>query len=220
VRYTITEVYNNPNEDLTICKVDGTFSSYAPLYTGSDEVGKLAMIFGKGAPRGNEVVNGSTRGWEWGSGSWNTLRWGTNEITSIVDSGGSTWGHLLGAEFNHNAGVNEGMLSGGDSGFGLFILDAGVWKLAGVNSCVDGPYSLQANFSNAFNAALYNEDGYYGDYFTGIVPMSGSGMFYTARVSSSMGWIQDIAAVPEPSVWCLLLFGCPVLYACRRKFAR
>lgn len=202
--YTNTAVFNLPGTDLRIFKVDGTFPFYAPLYDQSDEVGKELVVFGRGSPRGSEVNNATLRGWLWGSGS-NSLRWGTNVVSAIVN-GGSYGPDLLGAEFNHGAGANEAMLSSGDSGHGVFIQSNGVWKLAGINSYVDGPYSTQSDLSGAFNAALFDQNGYYGDDFFGIAPMSGPGRFYATRVSSNLGWIQGVTGIPEPST-ALLLFG-------------
>lgn len=69
--FTTTAQFDHPTADLTLWRVGGTFSSYAPLYTGTDEVGKSLVLFGRGAVRGAEVnVAGASptdlRGWRWG----------------------------------------------------------------------------------------------------------------------------------------------------------
>jgi len=48
---------------------------------------------------------------------------------------------LLKLTFSRNGLTNEGALSGGDSGGGVFINDSGKWKLAGINYLVDGPFA-------------------------------------------------------------------------------
>ncbi len=194
--HTTTAVYDDPNSDLRIWKINGTFSTYAPLYTGSDEAGKLIVVFGRGTQRGNEIrVDGSPRGWEWGA-SDGVLRWGTNVATGIYDGKSLYGASLIGAEFNSDAGGDEVTLSSGDSGGGAFIQEGGVWKFAGINSWVDGPYNTVASSAGAFTAALFNADGYYYDSLTsgGQVtdPASGPGLFFLTRISSRMSWIQSV----------------------------
>lgn len=55
VSYATDAVSADPNSDLAVWRVTGTFSSYAPLYTGSDEVGKNLVVIGRGTQRGAEV---------------------------------------------------------------------------------------------------------------------------------------------------------------------
>src|SRR5438067_85648 len=66
--YTTTAMFDDPNSDLRIWKTSQSFSSWAPIYTGSGEVGKTAVLFGRGTARGSAVnVNGSIHGWPWGA---------------------------------------------------------------------------------------------------------------------------------------------------------
>jgi len=204
--YTTVAHFDDPNSDLRIWQVSGTFSTYAPLYTKSDEVGKSLVMFGRGGPRGAEVVlSGTSKGWEWTAAD-ETLRWGENEVAGIYN-GGALYGlSLLGMTFSSDGGVNEGTYSEGDSGGGVFILDGGVWKLAGVNSYADGPYGPNATpYDQSFNASLYNQDGYYADLLTGWQPATGPGMIYASRISSSQEWIASV--VPEPSTYALFALG-------------
>ncbi|HRJ74114.1 MAG TPA: hypothetical protein PLS03_17955 [Terrimicrobiaceae bacterium] len=203
--YTTTAMYDQPDGDLRIFKVDLAFSSYAPMYTASDEVGKDIVFFGRGAGRGAEVVvSGTARGWEW-TNVPEDLRWGENEISSIVD-GGNVWGNsILAFTFDQGTGnPNEAGLAFGDSGGGVFILDDGIWKLAGVNLGADGPYNTTPSYGGEFSATLYNQDGLYApDFENQWQLMSGPGASYASRISSNQIWINSVI-VPEPSANVLL----------------
>ena len=217
----IGSAYNDPAEgsDLQIWQVSGTFSTYAPLFTGTNEAGKSLVMFGRGTQRGAEVfLSGTSKGWEWGAGD-EVRRWGENEVEGIYD-GGVAYGHnLLGMTFSGTEGVNEGTYSTGDSGGGVFIFDGGVWKLAGINSWADGPYGLtNVPFQNSFLASIYNQDGYYADTLTGWQPVSGPGMIYATRISSSQNWILSV--IPEPSTWWLCLVAALCSVAFRRGYRR
>jgi hypothetical protein len=56
VSYTTTAYRDDPNSDLRIWKVNGTFPIYAPLYTTNDEVGKFMVDIGRGTQRGDPVM--------------------------------------------------------------------------------------------------------------------------------------------------------------------
>src|SRR5690606_5741776 len=116
----------------------GTFSSYAPMYNGGQEAGKSAVIFGRGTQRGDEVVvNNELKGWTWGVGD-GQMRWGENTIEG-------SYGSLIRMSFDIDGGANEVHLSSGDSGGGVFVLDQGIWKLAGVNYAVEGPWKTTSD---------------------------------------------------------------------------
>lgn len=72
----------------------------------------------------------------WGMGEYTgNLTWGTNVIAS-------TDGGLISFTFDRNGGPDEGCLTSYDSGAGMFVYDAGQWKLAGINrGSILGPFS-------------------------------------------------------------------------------
>ena len=83
VNYKTTAAWDDPNTDLKIYKVSGTFPSFAPLYTLSNETGKRGMVFGRGTGRGSAVVkNGATKGWKWAAQD-QVMSWGENKVASV-----------------------------------------------------------------------------------------------------------------------------------------
>ncbi|HRY48441.1 MAG TPA: hypothetical protein P5186_10375 [Candidatus Paceibacterota bacterium] len=199
--YTTIAKHVSAFSDLTIWEVQGSFASYAPLYTGIDEWGKDLIVFGRGTQRGAAITVGSEeKGWRWGQ-SDGVQRWGQNTVSGIA-SGGATLGQFLVADFDRDAGKNEAHLSRGDSGGGVFIQDEGIWKLAGINYAVDGPFSLNGTTGSGFDAALYDAGGLY-YYANGTWHLREdqsqdiATSFYATRISSNQTWIQSIVAVPE-----------------------
>ena len=74
--YTLVKEFGDPNSDLDLWQVVETFPIFAPLYTKSDEVGKLTLVIGRGTQRGSEIfTNGVFSGWNWGPGD-GVQRWG------------------------------------------------------------------------------------------------------------------------------------------------
>jgi hypothetical protein len=209
--YITDAVFNDPASDLALWRVTAPFPTYAPLYVGSGELGKDLVVFGRGTQRGAAV---GTQGWAWGAGD-GVQRWGTNTVSAIV-SGGAGAGPLLAAEFNLGASVNEAHLSVGDSGGAVFIKDTDdIWKLAGINYAVDGPYSTTPS-PGSLNYALHDQTGYFVQTLPGVwTPAFGPGRFYATRVSSNLGFISTIAGVPEPSTAALL--GLRALAFARRR---
>src|ERR1700683_4985763 len=55
VTYTTVTNFDDPSTDLRIWQVGETFPSYAPMYTPSNEVGKLCVVIGRGTQRGSLV---------------------------------------------------------------------------------------------------------------------------------------------------------------------
>ncbi|MBN2161673.1 MAG: hypothetical protein JXR25_10875 [Pontiellaceae bacterium] len=223
IAYTTIAKLKDPDSDLILWEVSGTFPSYAPLYTSSDEAGKDLMVFGRGWDRGDEVlVNGELRGWKWGSNT-KVQRWGQNVVSGVVNY--PSYGDLLVAEFNNGAGTNECMLSGGDSGGGVFIQSDGIWKLAGINLSVSpSSFSYDSSGTAAFNATLFDYcrsgrtiyDFYY---YTGstwtTAYANGQDIpckFLSTRISSCYGWItnnipdfdQDVDGMPD---WYEIMYG-------------
>jgi hypothetical protein len=219
LQYTTIAMFDSSNSDLRIWQVSGTFSTFAPLYTGNDEVGKSLVVFGKGSPRGDPVMpGGQLKGWSWGT-SPGVQRWGTNIVSSIT-TGTPQQGDFLTAAFDHGFGINEADLSAGDSGGGLFIQDAfGTWELAGINYGVDGPYAVDALGNGQFIADLFDQSGYYLQNDKGVwEAQTGPGQFYATRISSNSTWILSV--IPEPHVPILLICGLAILLIAPRVVSR
>jgi hypothetical protein len=219
VQYATTAVYDDPSSDLRIWRVCGTFPTFAQIYTNTDEQGKSFVVIGRGTQRGGEVttsttnifnqVTTKTNGWVWGPGD-GVVRWGENVVAGTVNGDGlfgAGLGILLQATFDNTGGPDECHLSVGDSAGGLFIKDGAVWKLAGINYAVDGPYNTSTNGSG-FNAAIFDEGGLYVNgpagwsQVTDFPPNQPTpGSFYSTRVSAHVAWINGIinGAAPNDS---------------------
>lgn len=195
--YTATDKINDPGSDLTLFKVDRPFPAYAALYTGAAETGQDAILFGRGADRGapvpytNILFGVSTNGWQWGARN-HVLRWGANVIEGTNTLDGFP---VLRIAFDIGAGSNECMLADQDSGGAAFLLDGGVWKLAGVAYAVfPHTFSYSADGSNAFQAAMYEYRRFYyldntGHWVRQMTSASCEG--YLSRVSSRLSWITN-----------------------------
>ena len=185
---------DDPSSDLRIVTIEENFSSWAPLYLNSDELGKELVVFGRGYTRGSEVTIGSTlKGWTWSSAGSGTRRWGTNVVSGFANSGS-----LIAAQFDADPSKpNEASLADRDSGGGVLIKDGDVWKLAGVNYAVDGPFDLDSDHtSGVFSACLFDKGGLYErigspDTWTYVTDIGGDKpvSFYASRVSSRDDWI-------------------------------
>lgn len=208
VTYVTVAVTNEPGSDLNIWRICGSFPEYAPIYTNKNEAKppKSFVVFGRGTQRGAPVTTTllgtvKTNGWFWGS-SDGVVRWGENDVAGVITD--NTVGDLLQATFDSNGGTNECHLSGGDSAGGLFIKDGTVWKLAGINYAVAGPYNTTNSDANAFSAAIFDGTGLYEKSLAGIwVPASGAGSFYASRISAHVSWINSVinaAVPPEPPI--------------------
>jgi len=199
------EFFDSPISDLRIWRVCEPFSNFAKLYERSDEVGKEAIIFGRGTRRGKEVVvpdgqAGELKGWEWGEQD-GVMRWGRNVVSdvvsrSIIDSDSPQESELLKATFDANGVLNEVHLTVGDSGGAIFIRDGEEWKLAGIHFAVDGPHQLSESGTEV-SLALFDQGGLF--LRTGgkailikdrirDIPSA----FYSSRISCELNWIQSI----------------------------
>lgn len=234
VDYTIDAAANGglgywdiAGSDLRILKINEYFPTYAPLYTGSSEVGMTLVTMGRGGVRGAEViVSGNVHGWlaEAGDG---TTRWGTNSVNSITSFAGL--GDVLVSQFNDSGLFHttaEATLSSGDSGGGVFVNDGGIWKLAGINYSIDGYFDTNnvTEDGSEFSAALTDRGGLYqgsdaqGWTYITDLPIDNPSSFYASRISSNAAAIQSIAVVPEPSS--AVLIALAGLCAARRRSRR
>jgi hypothetical protein len=206
--------------DLRIFKIQESFSSYAPLYTGTLELGMTMVTMGRGGARGAEVLlNGNLHGWEPELAD-GTTRWGSNTVSDIYSS---VLGDLLMASFSAGGTSEEATLSNGDSGGGVFVNDGGVWKLAGVNYSVDGRFDYTAGPGDGFDAALFDRGGFYQgsdafgwSFITDDVADNPSNMF-ASRISTNATAIMAIAVVPEPGSVLLLMIGCAWAAGTRKR---
>jgi len=208
--FTTTAKTNDAASDLTVLTVAERFSSYAPLYDGSSEVGKTIVVIGRGVERGVAVTNTLTtghgqnqttltitNGWKWGSNT-KIQRWGTNQGSATA-----TLGVLPVLKVNWDAVGGEFMLATGDSSGGAFIRDDGVWKLAGVNYSV-GPYavySFSPDGAPSFPAAIVDFSGdstLYGRQIIGAitnwvaVSSFQKSSSYMSRISSRYSWVTNV----------------------------
>lgn len=194
-RYLATARHLDPDSDLAIWQVSSVFPSFAPLFQGSDEPGQECVIFGHGLGRGSAVeVQGVLKGWRWG-GSSGTLRWGRNVVVEVVEQAEGP--DLLALAFDESGLPDEASWTGGDSGSGLFLREAGEWRLAGVAFAVDGPFRLEAE-GGSFSAALLDQGGLWrpdddeGWEFVRPSPRSQPARSYATRVSSRVAWVRGI----------------------------
>ena len=195
--YTTTAVFRDTASDLAIWQVAGTFRIQAPLYSSpvGSEVNLRLVVFGRGTQRGDPVFVGTDShlgGWAWGTYDY-VQRWGTNVVGSVVSD--PTYGKLLRAPFDANAGPNEAHLSSGDSGGGVFVLNTSTnrWEFDGVNLAVDGPFSISMNGSNPFNAAMFDTSGLFvqsdqGNWITAPNPSA----FYATEIAARRGFIESV----------------------------
>jgi hypothetical protein len=210
--YVTTGVFDSPDSDLRLWSVCGTFPAFAPLYSGTSEIAMPAILFGRGTQRGAAVtvVNfpfTETKGWQWGPAD-GVQRWGSNSVTAVIDGNtvepvpGGALGNLLAFTFDAGAGPHEATLSVGDSGGAAFILDAGIWKLAGIHYGVDGPFNTNTT-GGGFFAAIFDQGGLYtgGDgnwSLTPETPINVPTKFYSTRVSDHVAWINSVINGPLP----------------------
>jgi len=216
--YSIDTTFNgtghvdDPLSDLRICRITGTFSSYAPLYDASadgSEENQTLTVIGRGTQRGDAVtVTGASvsdlRGWQWGTDD-HVQSWGRNVVSFFSNYIAGSPDSLLVFAFNRVGGsgggiTNECALSAGDSGGGVFINVGGVWKLAGISYAVTNYFSHTGGGDAGFAASIFDRGGlYYGQQnnWTYIPDEAADkpGASYASRISARLDWINGV--IPE-----------------------
>jgi hypothetical protein len=208
--YVTTAAFFDPNSDLAIYQISGTFpgDKIVPMYSGSFTTGQSMYIFGRGVPRtttdviGNASGGGTeSKGWTWGSGI-GTRSWGTNNFNSIADGGAA--GPQISYDFDSTP-ANEGVLSIGDSGGPVFMQEGGVWKLAGINYAVESAFNTVGT-GTGFNAAIFDRGGLYQSTSGGtsgpwsyVTPdvANKPASSYSSSIPANSAWIATV--VPEPA---------------------
>lgn len=218
--YQTIAFHADPSSDLMIWEVNHAkpFPIYAPLSNGTADIGATATIFGRGTQRGSEIiVNDQAKGWNWGPGD-DVKRWGRNVVTDQFTTADNQ--KFLRCHFDNPGIDGECHLSVGDSGGGMFVLENGLWRLAGVNCTVDGPFRTSPTGPN-LSAALYDMGGLY--QLNDATPPEWTltpdptqnipSALYASRTSTSRTWITAIAAdsaslAPESfNAWLHLYFS-------------
>jgi hypothetical protein len=186
------KMWQDPTSDLRIFQTVGSYNFAAPLFKDSTELGRSVVIFGRGTQRGDDViVNGKLKGWKWGA-SDSVLSWGRNAVAGVTNNGPHN-SSLLRMTFDANGTTFEGAITGGDSGGGVFVKQGSIWKLAGINYSVDGPFSTNQDGSNSFSGTIFDRtelwaSGY--GFAQAGAPLNTS--FYSTRISPKVAWIADV----------------------------
>ncbi len=204
--------------DLRIWKISGTFSNYASLYdstTDGSETGKTFVFTGRGGQRGSQVTVGSTpKGWLTSNpgdpGFDHVRRWGQNKTEGVTDLFASGDGqglyYFFDASGSGNVGANEATISVGDSGGGMFIQVGGVWKLAGLNYGVSGPYAYASDPNTTFNAAIFDQGGLYvgaagSNTYVNDLPQDQPGYGVLDRISPNVSTLNSLMSAGGSPVW-------------------
>lgn len=198
-----------------------TFSIYAPLYTGPNEIHQPMLVLGNGTER----AGATTGGWLWGGKSSYTS-WGTNVVSATPNSsqigtpagfGGS---FLQFTFYPSPSSSNEAIISTGDSGGGVFVQDPnnGIYEFDGVNSLVDQVYD---SAGNPVDAALYDDEGYYADNSglkSELITSKDAGPLssYATSISSRIGFVDSVTGLPEPTGLAVIAVVLPMMARLRR----
>ncbi|HEX3356110.1 MAG TPA: PEP-CTERM sorting domain-containing protein [Tepidisphaeraceae bacterium] len=232
--YKTVAMYDDPNSDLRIWKTSANFGSWASIYTGTGEVGKIGVLYGRGTIRGNAInVNGTAHGWGWGS-SDDALSWGENKFKGFLN-GGFGIGQVIAYSFDrtgHGDHVsNEGIVSAGDSSGGVFVNNNGKWQLAAINYSIQGPFSTTPGGST-FLGSMFDTGGLYSNgVLTPDTVTDVPGLAYATRISSNQSWINSVlngktvksaaiatgTLVPEPGSVAILLTAVGGMMMRRRR---
>ena len=215
--YVTTGFQNIPGTDLRVWQVEAAkpFPTYAPVSNAADPTGALVTLIGRGTRRGADVtVSGQLKGWQWGAGD-SVQRWGRNVISGTTTD--EIFGEFLFCNFDLPGVDDECHLSIGDSGGGMFVLEEGLWKLAGIHYAVDGPFRFLAT-TVGFNAALFDRGGmeeFADGVWTAVTDKAADlpSAFYSSKIAASLEWLRenvgpevDILAPEDFNAWRTLYF--------------
>jgi hypothetical protein len=202
--YVVVEAMDHPDSDLRLLKVGGRFSTWAPMNRTTTEVRKEVVVFGRGGPPGAPVVaNNKVCGWNWNPPD-GQLRWGTNQIDSVVTGNESPPGHYIIGMFDEKGGNLEATFSVGDSGGGVFLQTPTGWALAGVISAVQGTFKATADGPLIY-AALFDRRPFLEEMSPGVWDYDPNryrraGTFWMAsRISAYAFWIDVRMSEPPQS---------------------
>lgn len=228
VTHTVTNTVPVAGTDLVLKQVDVPFAAFAPIYNpstdGTFNPGDAILIFGRGTQRGTAIAG---KGWNWGTED-NARSFGTNTLNNLAvvteddvleGSPFAANTTFLQGDFDLNGDPNEGTLSVGDSGGGVFVFKNGAYRLVGINYGVQLFRDSETTTSDLL-AAIYDARGLYRDVagsstntlITGAGPVTQS--FSASYVPASLDFIN--ATVPEPAALGLL-GGVAMLIARRRN---
>jgi Dockerin type I domain len=178
-----------------------TFGSFAPLYTGSSETNLPIAVEGYGVQRSSAI----TGGWLWGAGN-GKLSWGTNTVSAIdtdnqLGESGNFGGDFLQYDFNNDpSNPNEAITAVGDSGGGVFVLNNGVYQLAGVNSLVNTVLNASGT---QVQGALYDQSGYFTQNFPNgpLIPIATDtpDSSFATRISSKLNLVGVVQGNITPA---------------------
>ncbi|MFK7896467.1 MAG: dockerin type I domain-containing protein [Myxococcota bacterium] len=193
--YSIVQWHDDPESDLRIVEINGTFNEWALLFGSTDETGRSTTIFGRGgAPIQQVTVGSELKGWTAASPD-GAISWGRNIVT------GTLGGDLLYARFDINGLDEEAGLTSGDSGGAWFVKDAvGLSRLAGISFSTTGPYQLDQNGSpdgSVFQAGIFDIGGLWvgspgNEVFIQENPVNVPGVGIATRVSDRIEWMTTI----------------------------
>jgi hypothetical protein len=176
-------------------------------------VGAEVMLIGRGKPRGPATQWMGIDGWEWGLGA--VKRWGTNEIGADLGPGppvnttdlviGSLTTRSLVADFSENAPGDEGIVTVGDSGGGLFVHDGSSWKLGGVSFAL-GTYDGQPASTALYGNVTYAADlSYYRAQVLAVARPCADGADNDSDLATDhpddpgCAWVGDLSELPDCS---------------------
>ena len=211
--YTTVEVIRSPDSDLAVWRVEETLPTFAPLFTGNDEVGRSVVVFGRGTARGIPItIGGKPRGWRWGDAD-HAISWGRNVVVGVTADpphadGATPAPHLSNPRLIFTFDARDGAestchISTGDSGGGIFTPVGDTWQLAGIVWGFAGGFAASKTDSVGFNAALFDCRGFY--LATSIAaspeqstPIAGEapvpGEWYATRVSGNQDFLRQALA--------------------------